>query len=144
MVINLTAKSGAADYYSECKFIFNNLTRLSKNGLNKQIYGFKEPHTYLAVAAQVSGPCAVTYITVPALLAESSVSTRGAAAPLLELPGAEAADPRSALDLGQAADIAALSVDKKVTHAAHVTIVEQRRPDLGGEDEVLARLRKST
>lgn len=103
-----------------------------------------EPQTYFAVAAQVSSACAVTDIAVPALLAESTVSTRGAAAPLLELPGAEAADPKRALDLGQAADIAALSVDKEVAHAAHVTVVKQRRPYLRGEDEVLPRLRKPT
>lgn len=104
----------------------------------------KEPHTYFAVGAQVPGACAVTDIPVPTLLAESSVSTRGAAAPFLELTGAEAADPWSALDLSQAADITALSIDKEVAHAAHITIVKQCRPHLRGKDEFLARLRKPT
>lgn len=97
--------------------------------------------TDLTVAAQVSGAGAVADVAVPALLALSSVGTGGAAAPLLKLPRAEAADARRALDLGKAPHVSALPVDEEVAHAAHVAVVEQRGPDLGREDQALPRLR---
>lgn len=96
--------------------------------------------TDLAVAAQVPGAGAVAYVAVPALLALSSVGAGGAAAPLLELPRAEAADARRALDLGQTAHVSTLAVDEEVADAAHVAVVEQRGPDLGRQDQALPAL----
>lgn len=92
--------------------------------------------TYLTVGAQVAGPGTVTDVAVPALFAQSSVATGGAATPLLQFAGAEAANTKGALDLSQAADIAALAVDEEVTHTAHVAVVEQCGPNLRRQDEV--------
>jgi len=92
--------------------------------------------TYLTVGSHVSGADAVADVAVPALFAQPRVATGGAAAPLLQLAGAEAADAERALDLGQAADVAALAVDEEVADAAHVAVVEQRRPHLRRQDEV--------
>lgn len=79
--------------------------------------------TDVTVAAQEPGAGAVADVAVPALFALSSVAAGGAAAPLLELARAEAADARRALDLGQTAHVSALPVDEQVTHAAHVAVV---------------------
>lgn len=101
------------------------------------------PHvlTDLTVVSQVSGPGAVTYVAVPSLLTLSSVIAGGAAAPLLQLTGTEAAHARSALNLSQPADVTTLPVDEEVTHAADVTVVEQSRPDLGWKNQTLLGLR---
>lgn len=96
--------------------------------------------TYLTVGTQVSGADAITYVAVPALFAQTCVATGGAAAPLLQLTRAEAADTERALDLSQAADIAALAINEEVANAAHVAVVKQRRPHLWRQDEVRLRL----
>lgn len=92
--------------------------------------------TYFTIGAQVSRARAVANVAVPALLAQPPIATGGAAAALLQLPGAEAAHAYGTLDLSQAADIPALAVDEEVAHAAHVAVVEQRRPNLRRQDEV--------
>lgn len=102
------------------------------------------PLTYLTVGTEVSGADAVTDVAVPALFAQACVATGGAAAPLLQFPGAETADPKRALDLSQTANIAALSIDEEVAHAAYVAIVKQRRPDLWRQNEVRLRLGQPT
>ena len=38
--------------------------------------------------------------------------------------------------LGDLTDVLAATVDEKVTDTAHVAVVEHRRPELGGQDEV--------
>ena len=98
--------------------------------------------TYLTVGAQVPGAGTITYVAVPALLAQPSIATRSAAAALLKLPRAEAAHAQRTLDLSQPADVAALAVDEEVADAAHVAVVQQRRPDLGRQDEVGLKLRQ--
>ena len=102
------------------------------------------PRTYLTVGTEVSGADAVTDVAVPALFAQACVATGGAAAPLLQFPGAETADPKRALDLSQTANITALSIDEEVAHAAYVAIVKQRRPDLWRQNEVRLRLGQPT
>lgn len=99
--------------------------------------------TDLTVASQESGAGAVADVAVPALLALSSVGAGGAAAPLLELARAEAADARRALDLSQTPHISTLAVDEEVADAAHVAVVEQRGPDLGRQDQALTALRQT-
>jgi len=99
--------------------------------------------TDLTVAAQESGAGAVADVAVPALLALSSVGTGGAAAPLLELTRAEAANARHALDLSQTPHVTTLAVDEEVADAAHVAVVEQRGPDLGRQDQALTALRQT-
>lgn len=92
--------------------------------------------TYLAVGSKVAGAGTVAYVAVPALLAQSTVATGGAATPLLQLPCAEAAHAKSTLDLGQAPDIAALAIDEEVTHTTYIAIVEQSSPNLWWQDEL--------
>lgn len=92
--------------------------------------------TYLAVGPQVSGAGAITYVSVPALFAETCVATRGAATPLLQFTCAETADTKRTLDLSQTAHIAALAVNEEVTDAANVAIVKQCCPNLWRQDEV--------
>lgn len=99
--------------------------------------------TDLTISAQVTCAGAVAYVAVPALFAQPPVATGGAAAALLQLPGAEAAHANSALDLGQAPDVPALAIDEEVAHAAHVAIVEKRSPDLWWQDEVGFQLRQT-
>lgn len=99
-------------------------------------------HTYLTVGAEVAGSSAVTDVPVPALFAETSITTGGAAAPLLQLPGAEAADTHGALDLSQTADVTALAVDEEVTDTADVAVVKERRPDFWGQNELRLGLRQ--
>ncbi|CAG5929507.1 unnamed protein product [Menidia menidia] len=96
--------------------------------------------TYLAVGAQVTGTSAIAYVPIPSLFAHSGIATGSAAASLLQLAGAEAADTQRALNLCQAADISALAVDEEVTDAAHVAVVKERRPNLGRQDEFPAGL----
>lgn len=38
--------------------------------------------------------------------------------------------------LGDLTDVLATTIDEKVTDTAHVAVVEHRRPELGGQDEV--------
>lgn len=90
--------------------------------------------TDLTVGAHETRAGAVAYVAVPALFAQPPVATGGAAAAFLQLPGAEAANADGTLDLGQAPDVPALAVDEEVAHAAHVAIVEKRRPDLRRQD----------
>lgn len=101
-------------------------------------------HTYLTVGAQVTGSGAVTNVTVPALFAETSITTGGTAAPFLQLPGAEAADTHGALDLCQTADVTALAVDEEVTDTANVAVVEECCPDFWGQNELRLGLRQPT
>lgn len=92
--------------------------------------------TYLTIGAQVSCAGTVANVAVPALFAQPTIATGGAAAALLQFPGAEAAHANGTLDLSQAPDISALAVDEEVAHTAHVAIVEQCCPDLWWQDEV--------
>lgn len=89
--------------------------------------------TSFAGAAQVPGPRAVAHVAVPAFPAHAVVLTGVAQALLGRLLGARGLDPSRLLDLGQAADVLALPIDEKIPDAAHIAIVEQRRPHLGGE-----------
>lgn len=99
--------------------------------------------TDLAVGPQVAGAGTVAYVAVPALLAQPSIATGGAATPLLQLPRAEAAHAKGTLDLGQTPDIAAFAVDEEVTHTTYVAIVEQSSPNLGRQDELRLGLRQA-
>lgn len=92
--------------------------------------------TDLTVGAQVTRAGAVAYVAVPALFAQPSVATGGAAAALLQLAGAETAHADGTLDLSQAPDVPAFAVNEEVAHAAHVAVVEKCRPDLRWKDEV--------
>lgn len=96
----------------------------------------KTPLTYLTIGPQVSGASAVTYVAVPALFAQPSVATGGAATPLLQFTGAETTDTKCTLDLGQAADVAALAIDEKIPHTTYVAVVQQGCPNLRRQDEV--------
>lgn len=105
-----------------------------------------EPHvaplTDFTVGPEVAGPGAVAHVSVPALLAEASVGTGAAAASLLQLPGAETAHARCALDLGQAPHVPALAIDEEVADASHIAVAEQGRPHLRRQHHVVPRLRQ--
>lgn len=96
--------------------------------------------TYLTIGPQESGAGAVTYVAVPTFFAQTGIATGGAATPLLQFTGAETAHTKRTLDLGQAADVAALAIDEEVADAAHVAVVKQRRPNLRRQDEVCLQL----
>lgn len=96
--------------------------------------------TYLTIGPKVSGAGAITYVAVPALFAQTPVATGGAATPLLQFTGAETANTKSALDLSQTADIAALAIDEEVAHTTYIAVVQQRGPNLWWQDEVRLRL----
>lgn len=59
------------------------------------------------------------------------------------LLGAGGFDPRGLLDLCQASHVLALAVDEEIPDAAHVAVVEQRRPHLGGEHQAQLVLRQT-
>lgn len=86
-------------------------------------------------APEVSSPGAVAHIAVPALPADAVVLARVAQALFGRLLGAGGFDPRGLLDLCQASHVLTLAVDEQIPDAAHVAVVEQRRPHLGGEHE---------
>ncbi len=99
---------------------------------------FSETLTLLTAWTQVASTIAITNVAVPALSADSTIGTCVSGTPDMSLSGAEAADARGALNLSQPPQVAALSVDKKVPHAAHVAEAEGGCPHLRGEHEGLA------
>lgn len=94
--------------------------------------------TLFTARAEVARAIAVAYVAVPALPAEGAVAAGLPAAADVGLPGAEAADPRGHLHLGQLPQVAALAVDEEVAHAAHVAQAQGGGPHLRGQDEALA------
>lgn len=70
--------------------------------------------------------------------------TRVAQALFRGLLGARGLHPGGLLDLGQASDVLTLSVDEQIPDAAHVAVVEQRGPHLGGENQPHLVLRQTS
>lgn len=68
--------------------------------------------TFLAAGAQEARSIAVANVAVPPLPAVSAVGARVSGAAGVGLPGAEAADARGALDLGQPPQVPALAVNE--------------------------------
>lgn len=95
--------------------------------------GSAKSPTSFAGATQVAGARAVAHVAVPAFPAHAVVLTGVAQALFGRLLGARGLDPSRLLDLGQPADVLTLPVDEKVPDAAHIAVVEQRRPHLSGE-----------
>lgn len=95
-------------------------------------------------ASEVSGPGAVAHVAVPSLSADPVVLTRVAQALFRGLLGARGLDPGGLLDLGQASDVLTLPVDEQIPDAAHVAVVEQRGPHLGGEHQPHLVLRQTS
>lgn len=99
--------------------------------------------TSLTRASQVSRPGAVAHVAVPALPADAVVLARVAQALLGRLLGAGRFDPRGLLDLCQPSHVLTLAVDEQIPDAAHVAVVEQRRPHLSGEHQAHLVLRQT-
>lgn len=97
--------------------------------------------TLVTAQTQVSSTGTVTDVSVPSLPALSTVGTGVFDAPGVSLPGAEAADTCSRLNLRQPPQVTTLSVHEEVPHAAHVAQTQRGGPDLGGEDESLTLFR---
>lgn len=66
-----------------------------------------------------------------------TVGTRVPGTPGVSLFGAEAADTRGRLNLGQPPQVTALSVNEQVPHTANVAQAEGRSPHFRGEHEAL-------
>lgn len=86
--------------------------------------------TSLTGASQVAGAGAVTDVAVPALPAVAVVLAGVGQALLGRLPGAGGLDTHRPLGLSQPPDVFALAVNKQVSDAAHVAVVQQSRPYL--------------
>lgn len=100
--------------------------------------------TPLAGTRPVSGAGAVADEAVPALFTHPLVLARVTLALLPRHLVAGGFDSRSVLLFGDLPDVFATSVDEQVPDAAHVAVVEHGGPELGGQDEPGAVLRKST
>lgn len=94
--------------------------------------------TSLTGAAQVASPWAVAHVAVPALPARATVQAWVAQALLWRFFGAGRFDTYGSLGLSDAPDVFALAVHEQVAYAAHVTIVEQCSPYLGGKHQASA------
>lgn len=103
----------------------------------------KQGPTSFTRAAEVSGTRAVAHVAVPALPADAVVLARVAQALFGRLLGAGGLNPRGLLDLRQASHVLALTVDEEIADAAHVAVVEQRRPHLRGEHQAHLVLRQT-
>lgn len=86
--------------------------------------------TSLTGASQVACPRAVADIAIPSLPADAVVLAGVGQALFGWLFGARGFYPYCSLGLGQPPNVFALPVDKQVSDAAHITIVQQSRPHL--------------
>lgn len=86
--------------------------------------------TSLTGAAQVPGARAVTHVAVPALPADAVVLAGVGQALLGRLPRAGGFDADCSLSLSESPNVFALAVNKQVSDAAHVAVVQQSRPYL--------------
>lgn len=100
--------------------------------------------TSFARAPQVAGPRAVAHIAVPAFSAHAVVLTGVAQTLFGRLLGARGLDPSCLLDLGETADVLTLPINEQVPDAAHIAVVEQCRPHLGGEHQPQLVLRQTS
>lgn len=96
-----------------------------------------ETLTLLTAGAHVACAAAVANMPIPALSAVSAIGARVSGAPQMSLPGAETADTHGTLHLGQPPQVAALSIDEQVPHAAHEAEAEGGCPHLRGQNEGL-------
>lgn len=94
--------------------------------------------TSLTGASQVACPRAVTDVAVPALPADSVVLAGVGQALFGRLSGARGLHTHCPLGLSQPPDVFALAVNKQVSDAAHVTVVQQSRPHLRKRPPVLS------
>lgn len=86
--------------------------------------------TSLTGASQVAGARTVTHVAVPALPADAVVLAGVGQALLGRLPGAGGFDAHRPLGLSQPPNVFALAINKQVSDAAHVAIVQQCCPYL--------------
>lgn len=99
-----------------------------------QRFGFGNP-TSLAGPAQVACSGTIADVSVPPVPAHAVVFARVAKARFRCFPGAGGLHSSGALHFSHLPDVFALAVDEQIPDAAHVAIVEQSSPHLGGEDE---------
>ena len=92
--------------------------------------------TSLTGASKVARPRAVADVAIPALPADAVMLAWVGQALFGWLPRARGLHPHCPLGLGQPPDVFALPVHKQVSDAAHVTVVQQRRPHLRKESPV--------
>lgn len=121
-------------YVSTVNFKFQVTMEGSFHPRGVQGLGFGNP-TSLAGPAQVACSGTITDVSVPPIPAHAVVFARVAKARFCCFPGAGGLHSRGALHFGHLPDVFALAVDEQVPDAAHVAIVEQSSPHLGGEDE---------
>lgn len=91
--------------------------------------------TSLAGPAKIACSGTIADISVPPIPAHAAVFARVAKARFCCFPGAGRLHSSSTLNFSHLPDIFALAVNEQISYAAHVAIVEQRSPHLGGEDE---------
>lgn len=99
--------------------------------------------TSFTSAVPEAGCRAVANEAVPSLLAKSVVLARVAVALFPRHLAAGGLDTRRILGRGDLSDIFAAPVDEKIPDAAHVAVVEHGGPELSGENQTRAVVRKT-
>lgn len=100
--------------------------------------------TLLTGGIPESSSSAVTDETVPSLLTNTVVLARIAVALFPCYLVARRLDASHVLGLSYLPDVLAASVNEQIPHTAHVTVVEHRGPELGGEHQAHPAVRQTS